>query len=154
MRHEDHVGPAAKLQQRLVRPRRLVVADVERAASLGADAVALSNHGGRQLDWAVAPLDVLPEARRAAGDRIGILVDGGFRRGSDVLKAMALGADAVFCGRAILYGVAAAGRAGAKRALDILHKEIDRDLALLGVKSIAELNAHLLMRMTNPGRMG
>jgi (S)-mandelate dehydrogenase len=141
-------------------PRKLIVKgilaveDVERAASIGADAVALSNHGGRQLDWAVAPLDVLPEARRAVGDHMAILVDGGFRRGSDVLKAMALGADAVFCGRAMLYGVAAAGRAGAKRALDILHKEVDRDLALLGVKSIAELNPHLLMRMTKPGRMG
>jgi isopentenyl diphosphate isomerase/L-lactate dehydrogenase-like FMN-dependent dehydrogenase len=100
-------------------PRRLIikgvlaVEDVEKAAELGADAVALSNHGGRQLDWAVAPLDVLPEARRAAGDRLAILVDGGVRRGSDVLKAMALGADAVLIGRAALYGVAAAGRPGA-----------------------------------------
>jgi (S)-mandelate dehydrogenase len=117
-----------------------------KASELGADAVALSNHGGRQLDWAVAPLDVLPEARRAVGDRLALFVDGGIRRGSDVLKAMALGADAVLVGRAVLYGVAAAGRPGASRALAILHEEIDRDLALLGCPSVAELGRHYLVR--------
>jgi len=133
-------------------PRRLIikgvlaVEDVEKAAELGADAVALSNHGGRQLDWAVAPLDVLPEARRAAGNRLAILVDGGVRRGSDVLKAMALGADAVLIGRAALYGVAAAGRPGASRALAILREEIDRGLALLGSPSIKELGPRFLVR--------
>ncbi len=126
-------------------PRKLIikgllsVEDVVRAAEIGADAVAISNHGGRQLDWAVAPLDLLPAARRAVGDRITILVDGGFRRGTDVIKALALGADAVLVGRAVLYGVAAAGKDGAKRALDILREEILRDLGLLGVPSIAEL---------------
>src|SRR5262249_42594350 len=110
-------------------PRRLIVKgvltveDVLKAAELGVDAVALSNHGGRQLDWAVAALDVLPEARRAAGDRLELFVDGGVRRGSDVLKAMALGADAVLVGRAALYGVAGAGRPGAARALAILREE-------------------------------
>ena len=133
-------------------PRRLIikgvlaVEDVEKAAELGADAVALSNHGGRQLDWAVAPLDVLPEARRVAGNRLAILVDGGVRRGSDVLKAMALGADAVLIGRAALYGVAAAGRPGASRALAILREEIDRGLALLGAPSIKELGPRFLVR--------
>ena len=133
-------------------PRRLIikgvlaVEDVEKVAELGADAVALSNHGGRQLDWAVAPLDVLPEARRAAGNRLAILVDGGVRRGSDVLKAMALGADAVLIGRAALYGVAAAGRPGASRALAILREEIDRGLALLGSPSIKELGPRFLVR--------
>jgi (S)-mandelate dehydrogenase len=123
------------------------VRDIERAAEIGADAVAISNHGGRQLDWAVAPLDILPEARRAVGTRIALIVDGGFRRGSDVLKAVMLGADAVFVGRAALYGVAAAGRAGAKRALDIFHEEIERDMGLLGVANVADLDRRLLVRI-------
>jgi len=133
-------------------PRRLIVKgvltveDVVKAAELGVDAVALSSHGGRQLDWAVAPLDVLPEARRAVGDRLALLVDGGIRRGSDVLKAMALGADAVLVGRAVLYGVAAAGRPGATRALAILRQEIDRGLALLGCPSVRELGPRFLVR--------
>ena len=134
-------------------PRRLIlkgvlsVDDVVKAAEIGADAVALSNHGGRQLDWAVAPLDVLPEARRAVSDRLAFFVDGGIRRGSDALKAMALGADAVLVGRAVLYGVAAAGRPGASRALAILREEIDRGLALLGCASIEDLGPHYLVRV-------
>jgi (S)-mandelate dehydrogenase len=133
-------------------PRKLIikgllaVEDIVRAAEIGADAVAISNHGGRQLDWAVAPLDLLPAARQAVGDRIALIVDGGIRRGTDVIKAMALGADAVFAGRAVLYGVAAAGKDGAKRALDILRDEIGRDLGLLGVPSIAKLSPRLLVR--------
>jgi (S)-mandelate dehydrogenase len=123
----------------------LSIEDVARAAEIGADAVAISNHGGRQLDWTVAPLDLLPAARQAVGDRIAIFVDGGFRRGTDVIKALALGADAVLTGRAALYGVAAAGKHGAKRALDILREEIRRDLGLLGVPSIAELSPRLLV---------
>jgi len=120
--------------------------DVVRAAEIGADAVALSNHGGRQLDWAVSPLDILQSAREAVGGRIAILVDGGMRRGTDVIKAMALGADAVLIGRAALYGVAAAGREGVKRSLDILRDEIDRDLGLLGAPSMAALGPQLLVR--------
>ena len=133
-------------------PRRLIVKgvlsveDVVKAAKIGADAVALSNHGGRQLDWAVAPLDVLPEARHTVGDRLALFVDGGARRGSDVIKAMALGADAVLVGRAMLYGVAAAGRPGAARALEILRQEIDRSLALLGCPSVKDLGPHFLVR--------
>jgi (S)-mandelate dehydrogenase len=133
-------------------PRKLIikglltVEDCVRAAEIGADAVAISNHGGRQLDWAVAPLDLLPAVRRAVGDRLTILVDGGMRRGTDVIKALALGADAVFAGRAVLYGVAAAGKEGAQRALDIFREELDRDLGLLGVPSIAALSSHLLVR--------
>ena len=132
-------------------PRKLVikglltVEDCIRAAGIGVDAVALSNHGGRQLDWAVAPLDLLPAVRRALGERMTILVDGGIRRGTDVIKALALGADAVFAGRAPLYGVAAAGKSGVQRALAILREEIDRDLGLLGVPSIGQLPARLLV---------
>jgi (S)-mandelate dehydrogenase len=131
-------------------PRRLIikglldVVDMVRAAEIGADAVAISNHGGRQLDWTVAPIELLPAARKAVGDRIAIIVDGGIRRGTDVIKALALGADAVFAGRAVLYGVAAGGRAGAKRSLDILREELDRDLGLLGVRSLTELDPTFL----------
>jgi (S)-mandelate dehydrogenase len=133
-------------------PRKLVVKgllsveDIERAVAIGADAVAISNHGGRQLDWAIAPLDILPAARDAVGQRIAILVDGGMRRGTDIIKALILGADAVLIGRAALYGVAAAGMPGVKRALDILREELDRDLGLLGAASLAGLSRQLVVR--------
>jgi (S)-mandelate dehydrogenase len=132
-------------------PRKLIIKgllsldDIQRAVEIGADAVVISNHGGRQLDWAVAPLDLLPAARKAVGNRIAIMIDGGMRRGTDVIKAMMLGADAVLIGRAALYGLAAAGRPGVRRALDILREEIDRDLALLGVASVADLSPELLV---------
>ncbi|WP_372623595.1 alpha-hydroxy acid oxidase [Falsiroseomonas sp.] len=106
----------------------------------------LSNHGGRQLDSAVAGLDSLPEARRIVGDRLTILVDGGIRRGADVLKALALGADAVQIGRAALYGVAAAGQEGVTRSIEILRDDMHRALGLLGVASLAELGPELLAR--------
>jgi (S)-mandelate dehydrogenase len=135
-------------------PRKLIikglltVEDCVRAAEIGADAVAISNHGGRQLDWAIAPLDLLPSVRRAVGDRLTIIVDGAMRRGTDVIKALALGADVVLAGRAMLYGVAAAGKDGARRALDIFRQELLRDLGLLGVPSVAELSPRLLVRST------
>jgi (S)-mandelate dehydrogenase len=133
-------------------PRKLIikglltVEDCVKAAEIGVDAVAISNHGGRQLDWAVAPLDLLPAVRQAVGGRITVLIDGAMRRGTDVIKALALGADAVFAGRAVLYGVAAGGKEGGRRALDILREELLRDLGLLGVPSIAELSPRLLVR--------
>ena len=133
-------------KRKLIVKGLLDVADIVRAAEEGADAVAISNHGGRQLDWAAAPLDLLPAARDAVGNRIALIVDGGMRRGSDVLKAVALGADAVFAGRAPLYGVAAAGRAGAARALDILRAEIERGLGLIGAPSLAALDRSRLIR--------
>jgi (S)-mandelate dehydrogenase len=132
-------------------PRQLIikgllsVEDVKRAAAIGADAVAISNHGGRQLDWAAAPLDILPHARAAVGRRMTIFADGGMRRGTDIIKALILGADAVLVGRAALYGVAAGGKPGVVRALDILRAELDRDLGLLGVASLAGLNRRLLV---------
>jgi (S)-mandelate dehydrogenase len=141
-------------------PRKLIIKglltieDCVRAAAIGADAVAISNHGGRQLDWAVAPLDLLPAVRRAVGERVTIFVVGGIRRGTHVIKALALGADAVFVGRAVLYGVAVAGKAGAKRALDILREEMLRDLGLLGVPTIAELSPRLLLRASQLGEAG
>jgi (S)-mandelate dehydrogenase len=127
-------------------PRRFVIkgllakADVERALSIGADGVVLSNHGGRQLDGEVSALDVLPEIARTVDRRLAIMIDGGFRRGGDIAKALALGADAVLLGRAALYGVAAAGEAGASHALQILGAELDRVLALLGCSKVSELD--------------
>ncbi|KAF2989885.1 (S)-mandelate dehydrogenase [Methylocystis sp. MJC1] len=123
----------------------LNINDVERAARIEADGVILSNHGGRQLDWTLSGLDTLPEARRRFGG-LTLIVDGGVRRGTDVLKALALGADAVLVGRATLYGLSAAGEKGVERAIDILREEIDRDLGLLGAQSIKELGPDFLAR--------
>jgi (S)-mandelate dehydrogenase len=108
------------------------VADARRAMALGADGVVLGNHGGRQLDGAVAGMDLLAETRAALGDKAIVLIEGGIRRGSDLLKARLMGADAAMGGRATLYGVAAAGEAGAARALAILRQEFERSQTLLG----------------------
>lgn len=122
----------------------LAPAEAERAAELGVDGVVLSNHGGRQLDHALSPLDVLPEARRRVGRRCQLFVDSGFRRGTEVIKALALGADAVWLGRAALYGLAAGGQSGAEHALALLRGEIDRTLGLLGCTCLEELDASLV----------
>jgi len=124
----------------------LSVSDAERAASLGCDGIILTNHGGRQLDSCVAPFEMIPEIAAAVGDRMTIIADSGFRRGSDVVKAVALGADAVMIGRATLYGLAAGGEPGVRRALEILIGEIDRVLGQLGIRSLDELGPHLLRK--------
>lgn len=133
-------------------PRKLLLkgilsaADAKRAAELGCDGVVLSNHGGRQLDGCISPLEVLPEVVAAVGDRCTIIVDSGFRRGADVVKAVALGASAVMIGAATLYGLAAGGQGGAAHAIGILSREIDRVLGQLGCLSLAELGPDLLVR--------
>jgi len=114
------------------------------AADCGADGVVVSNHGGRNLDGVISPIEALPEIVDAVGKRVTVLVDSGFRRGSDVVKALAMGAKAVQIGRPTLYGVAAGGQAGARRALAIFREEIDRVMALIGARSIAELNPEFL----------
>jgi len=119
--------------------------DAVLAADCGADGVIVSNHGGRNLDSSMAPIEVLPEIVDAAGKRITVIVDSGFRRGSDVVKALALGAKAVLIGRPTLYGTAAGGEAGAARAIAIFREEIDRVLALLGCRSVAELGQDCLV---------
>jgi (S)-mandelate dehydrogenase len=132
-------------------PRKLLVKgllaaeDVERARAAGADGAILSNHGGRQLDWAATPLDRLPAARDAVGPEFPILVDGGVRSGGDMVKAIALGADAVLVGRATLYGVAAAGEPGVVRALEILRDEADLTLALLGCPRLDDVDRRFLI---------
>lgn len=122
----------------------LHAADARRAAELGCDGIVLSNHGGRQLDGCISPMEVLPEVAQAVGDRCAVLIDSGFRRGADVVKAVALGADAVMIGAATLYGLAAGGEAGARHAIGILQAEIDRVLGQLGCNSLDELGPHLL----------
>jgi (S)-mandelate dehydrogenase len=125
-------------------PRRLLVKgitrpdDAARCISAGADGVILSNHGGRQLDSCVSPLDILAETR--ARISAPILVDSGFRRGSDIVKALALGANAVLLGRSTLYGLAAAGEAGVDHVLELLKDEVDRTLAQIGCPAIDQLS--------------
>jgi isopentenyl diphosphate isomerase/L-lactate dehydrogenase-like FMN-dependent dehydrogenase len=132
-------------------PHKLVVKgilhpqDAVLAAECGADAVIVSNHGGRNLDSSPAPIDVLPEVVDAVGHRIAVLVDSGFRRGSDVVKALALGAHAVLIGRATLYGTAAAGESGAARAINLFREEIDRVMALIGRRTVTELTRDCLI---------
>ncbi len=113
--------------------------DARRAVDVGAAAVVVSNHGGRQLDGAPATLRVLPEIAAAVGNRTEVLVDGGVRRGSDIVKAICLGARAVLVGRAYAYGLAAGGEAGVARALSILKADVARTLRLIGCASIAGL---------------
>jgi L-lactate dehydrogenase (cytochrome) len=113
--------------------------DARRAVDVGAAAVVVSNHGGRQLDGAPATLRVLPEIVGAAGERTEVLMDGGVRRGSDIVKAICLGARAVLVGRAYAYGLAAGGQAGVTRALSILKADVERTLRLIGCRSVAGL---------------
>ncbi|HZS33625.1 MAG TPA: alpha-hydroxy acid oxidase [Methylomirabilota bacterium] len=114
--------------------------DARRAVEHGVDGLIVSNHGGRQLDSAPAALEVLPEIADAVGDRAEVLMDGGVRRGADVVKALALGARAVLVGRPYLYGLAAGGGAGVRRVLELLKGEIDHALALVGVPRVGELD--------------
>jgi len=114
--------------------------DARLAVQHGADAVIVSNHGGRQLDGASSAVCALPAIVDAVGGRVEVLIDGGIRRGSDIVKALALGARACLVGRASLYGLAANGEAGVSRAIEILTKEIDMTLALLGQPDVAKLN--------------
>jgi len=133
-------------------PRKLLLKgverpdDAERAVSVGCDGVVVSNHGGRQLDGAVATLDALPAVSRAVGSKLTVLLDGGVRRGVDILKARALGAHAVLTGRATLFGCMAGGEAGARRALEILATELERSMRLCGARSPDELGPELISR--------
>lgn len=142
----------AKIRQRWKKPfilkGILSPEDVRRSVASGVDGVVISSHGGRQLDWAIAPLDLLPVAREIVGDDIALYLSGGIRRGTDMLKVLVLGADAVWAGRAPLYGLAAAGADGAHRALEILADEALNAMGLLGVNGVGELGRHLLARVS------
>lgn len=138
----------ARLRERW--PKKLVVKgvqrgdDAERVVASGADAIVVSNHGGRQLDGARASLDALPEVVQAVGGRIPVFLDSGVRRGADIVKARLLGAQAAMIGRATLYGAAVAGEAGADRALGILIDELERTMRLCGARSLADLTPDLI----------
>ena len=134
----------ARWKGKLVLKGLLCVEDARRAVETGADAVVLSNHGGRQLDCAVAGLELVEEVAAEMAEKLTILVDGGFRRGSDVLKALALGAHGVMIGRAALYGLAAGGEAGVAHVLDLLRVEMERAMTLLGCRSADELGPQLI----------
>ena len=127
-------------------PRKLLIKgillpeDALRAQQAGADGIIVSNHGGRQLDACPAPIEMLADIRAAVGPEMTVIMDSGVRRGSDVVKARALGADAVMLGRAVLYGLAAAGRSGADRALEILRSEIQRTIGLIGCPELAHID--------------
>jgi isopentenyl diphosphate isomerase/L-lactate dehydrogenase-like FMN-dependent dehydrogenase len=123
----------------------LTAEDAGRAVACGADGVIVSNHGGRQLEGAPATLRVLPEIVKAVGDETEVLLDGGIRRGSDVVKAVALGARAVLVGRPYLYGLAAAGSVGVERILELLTDEMKRTLSLLGCPALGNLDPGWLM---------
>jgi L-lactate dehydrogenase (cytochrome) len=120
------------------------VADAVLAQKHGIDAVALSNHGGRQLDSAPAPLDLLAPVAQATGGTLPLICDGGIRRGSDIVKAIALGASACTLGRSYLYGLGAAGEPGIERVLAMLTDDMTRTMALCGVRTISEITPELL----------
>ena len=117
------------------------VEDARLAADIGADGIMLSNHGGRQLDHAVAPIDLLPDVVQEVGGRTEVIVDGGIRRGTDILKALALGADACSIGRAYLYGLGAGGEKGVTRAFQMLEAELRVAMTLTGRRSVKEIDA-------------
>ncbi len=136
---------------RKIWPHKLIVKgildpqDAISAVDHGADGIGVSNHGGRNLDGIVSPIEVLPEIVDAVGKRATIFMDSGIRRGSDVVKALALGANAVMTGRSTLYGVAAGGEAGAARALAIYRDEIHRNMAILGCNTISDIGPQCLL---------
>ena len=127
------------------------VDDAKRCVEIGATAIMVSNHGGRQLDGSRAPFDQLEAIVDAVGGQIEIIVDGGIRRGTHVLKALAMGATACSGGRMYLYALAAAGTAGVDRAMSLLKSEMERNMLLMGCRSVAELNRSMLARRATPG---
>jgi isopentenyl diphosphate isomerase/L-lactate dehydrogenase-like FMN-dependent dehydrogenase len=128
----------------------LTAADARRAAEHGVDGLVVSNHGGRQLDGVPATIEALPEIVDAVGGRIDVLLDGGVRRGADVVRALALGARAVMVGRPYLYGLAAGGPAGVRHAIETLAREVDQVLALVGVPRVGDLDRTIVRRADGP----
>lgn len=127
--------------------------DARLAAQSGADAIVVSNHGGRQLDGAPASIDALPSMVEAAGQHLEVWMDGGVRSGQDVLKARALGAQGVLIGRSFLYGLGAFGQAGVSKALQIIQKELDTSMAFCGHTNINTVDKNILVPGTYPPRL-
>jgi L-lactate dehydrogenase (cytochrome) len=124
----------------------LDVEDAELAAQSGADALIVSNHGGRQLDGAPSSISMVAPIVQAVGSRIEVLMDGGVRSGQDVLKALALGAKGVFIGRAFIYGLGAMGEAGVAKALEIIRKELDLTMALCGMRDVRQITRDVVLK--------
>jgi L-lactate dehydrogenase (cytochrome) len=120
--------------------------DAELAVKSGADALIVSNHGGRQLDGAPSSISALPEIASAVGSRIEVLMDGGVRSGQDVIKALALGAKGVLIGRAYVYGLGALGEVGVAKSLEIIRKELDITMALCGLRDVKQVSADILVK--------
>ena len=123
------------------------VADAKQAVAMGVEGIGLSNHGGRQLDDAPAPIDLVEPVRDEIGDAATIICDGGVRRGSDIVKAIALGADAVSMGRPYLYALGAAGERGVDHLLDFMRDGLVRTMALTGCRTLAEIDRSLVRRL-------
>jgi isopentenyl diphosphate isomerase/L-lactate dehydrogenase-like FMN-dependent dehydrogenase len=117
--------------------------DALKAIEYGVDGIVVSNHGGRNMDSVVATIDVLPEIAEAVGDKLTIILDSGVRRGSDICKALALGAKAVLTGRATLYGTAVGGEAGAFKAINLIRNELDKTMAYTGCRSVDEVTTDI-----------
>jgi len=131
------------------------VADAKQAVASGVEGIGLSNHGGRQLDDAPAPIDLVEPVRDEVGSAATIICDGGVRRGSDIVKAIALGADAVSMGRPYLYALGAAGERGVDQLLDFMREGMERTMALTGVRTIAEIDRSLVRhRIPRTGPLG
>ena len=126
--------------------------DAKMALAVGADAIIVSNHGGRQLDGAISSIKALPSIMEAVGDKIEVHLDGGIRSGQDVLKAVALGAKGTYIGRAFIYGLGAKGEEGVTDALNVIHKEMDISMALCGHKSISEVGRQSVLLPDNFGK--
>lgn len=125
--------------------------DARKAVDHGADGIVVSNHGGRALDSAIAPIDMLPEIVAAVGDRTTVLLDSGVRHGADIVKAVALGAKAVLIGRPTLYGIAAGGQAGAEKVLAMLATQFEKNMGYIGCRKVSELGPHIFAkRPMNP----
>lgn len=143
----DHIKMIrAKWKKNIVIKGILHPEDARKAVDLGVEAIVVSNHGGRQLDGAVSALRVLPDIVEAVNGKVQVLMDGGVRRGTDVLKAIALGADAVLLGRPFNYALSVGSQAGVERACEILHSEIHANMALLGINQLSELSADFLIK--------
>lgn len=123
----------------------LDVEDARKAAALGADAIVVSNHGGRQLDGAISSIKALPAIVDAVGDKVEVWLDSGIRSGQDVLKALAMGAKGTMIGRAYVYGLGAMGEKGVTQALEVIHKELDMSMALCGETNVRDLGRHNLL---------
>ena len=124
--------------------------DAERAIAKGADGIVVSNHGGRNFDSSMAPIAVLPSIVDAVGHRTTVIVDSGFRRGSDVVKALALGAKLVLVGRSTLWGATVAEDVGVARAIQFYREEISRTMAYLGCRNVSDLNRNLIEYTETP----